>query len=220
MARYLLLLLALFAPLGFADDLYQVELILFQQDGDAVYASQPAPDDWAKGAQPLSEDSRRPTAMDAQANKLRTTQGYQVLMHKAWRQSIGDTPVKIALSEGTQQDGHAPVEGTLTLRLQRFVDTQADFWVNRFDNAGFLAQSQHMVQDVSLKNSVLAYLDHPSLGMLIKVSPLNAKPATPPPAGMDEEAPTGPQNAPSAAPTAPNNGGGFDAPPPSQPVAE
>ena len=60
MFRYLPLLLALIAPASFADDLYQVELILFQQEGDVVYSSQPAPDDWAKGAQPLGEDARRP----------------------------------------------------------------------------------------------------------------------------------------------------------------
>ncbi|PWU30199.1 hypothetical protein DK254_08760 [Pseudomonas sp. RW407] len=214
MFRYLPLLLALIAPASFADDLYQVELILFQQEGDVVYSSQPAPDDWAKGAQPLDEDARRPTAMDAQANKLAQAQGYHVLMHKAWKQAIGDAPVKIALDEGRQQDGHFPVEGTLTLRQQRFVDTQVDFWINQFGGDGLLAGSQHMVQDVSLKNDVLAYLDHPSLGMLIRVSPLNAKPTTPPPAEMQEEAPAGqPQQ---GAPEAPANGG-FDAPPASEP---
>lgn len=214
MFRYLLLLLVLLAPTSFADDLYQVELIVFQQEGDAVYASQPAPEDWAKGAQPPAADSRRPTAMDAQANKLAQAQGYQVLMHKAWKQAIGDTPVKIAISEGRQQDGHFPVEGTLTLRQQRFIDTQADFWVNQFGGDGLLQHSQHMVQDVSLKNDVLAYLDHPSLGMLIRVSPLNAKPTTPPPAEMQEEAPAGQPQQP--APEAPANGG-FDAPPASEP---
>ncbi|MDF3931004.1 CsiV family protein [Pseudomonas citronellolis] len=214
MFRYLLLLLVLLAPTSFADDLYQVELIVFQQEGDAVYASQPAPEDWAKGAQPPAADSRRPTAMDAQANKLAQAQGYQVLMHKAWKQAIGDTPVKIAISEGRQQDGHFPVEGTLTLRQQRFIDTQADFWVNQFGGDGLLQHSQHMVQDVSLKNDVLAYLDHPSLGMLIRISPLNAKPTAAPPAEMQEEAPAAQPQQPAA--EAPANGG-FDAPPASEP---
>ncbi|WP_374439552.1 CsiV family protein [Pseudomonas panipatensis] len=217
MFRYLLLLLVLLAPASFADDLYQVEVILFQQDGDIVQSSQPAPDDWAKGAQPPAPDSRWPTALDAQANKLRQTQGYHVLMHKSWKQSIGETPVKIALSEGKEQDGHFPVEGTLTLSMQRFIDTQTDFWINRFGADGFLASSQHMVQDVRLKNGILAYLDHPSLGMLIKVSPLNAKPASPPPPGMDEDAPSGAQAPQQPAPAAPANGG-FDAPPPSEPA--
>ncbi|MBO3277135.1 CsiV family protein [Pseudomonas schmalbachii] len=208
--RPLLLSLALLAPTAFADEPYQVELILFQQTGDAVLASQPAPDDWARGAQPPSADSARPTALDAQANKLKETEGFRVLMHKAWRQDIGETPVTIALSEGKKQDGHFPVEGTVTLSQQRFIDAKTEFWINRFDQEGLLAGSQRMNQDVALKNSVLAYLDHPSLGMLIKVSPLNARPAQPNPAELEEQQiQQQEQQAPGATPPS----GGFDAPP-------
>ncbi|MEP9316418.1 CsiV family protein [Pseudomonas sp. LABIM340] len=213
----LLLSLALLSPAAFAEP-YQVELILFQQSGDAVFASRPAPDDWAKGAQPPGPDSSRPTAMDAQVAKLKQNEGFQVLMHKAWRQEIDANPVKVSLSEGTQRDGHFPVEGTVTLSQQRFVNTQTDFWINQFGQDGLLAASQHMVQEASLKNSVLTYLDHPSLGMLIKVTPLNAKPASAPPPGMEDEAPTGldaPQQ--QQAPAAPADGG-FEAPPPAQPA--
>lgn len=211
----LLLSLALLSPAAFAEP-YQVELILFQQSGDAVFASRTAPDDWAKGALPPDADSQRPTALDAQAAKLQQNEGFQVLMHKAWRQEIDATPVKIALNEGQKRDGHFPVEGTITLSQQRFVNTQTDFWINQFGADGLLAASQHMVQDASLKNSVLTYLDHPSLGMLIKVSPLNARPASSPPPGMEDEAPTGP-DAPQPAPAAPADGG-FEAPPPAQPA--
>ncbi|MCP8466699.1 CsiV family protein [Pseudomonas sp. ZM23] len=212
----LLLSLALLSPAALAEP-YQVELILFQQSGDAVFASQSAPDDWAKGAQPPSADSQRPTALDAQVAKLRQNEGFQVLMHKAWRQDIDANPVKIALNEGEKRDGHYPVEGTITLSQQRFVNTQTNFWINQFGNDGLLAASQHMVQEASLKNSVLTYLDHPSLGMLIKVSPLNARPASPPPPGMEDEAPTGPGALQQPAPAAPSDGG-FDAPPPAQPA--
>ncbi|MCY1344577.1 Peptidoglycan-binding protein, CsiV [compost metagenome] len=213
--RPLLALLALLAPMAFADEPYQVELILFQQAGDPVFASQPAPDDWARGAPAPGEDARRPTALDAQAHKLEEAQGFVVLMHKAWRQEIGANPVTISLNEGKQQDGHFPVEGTLTLSQERFVDAKTDFWVNRFGDDGLLARSQRMVQDVRLKNSVLAYLDHPSLGMLIKVSPLNARPASPNPAELEEQQiQQQEQQAPDAAPPS----GGFDAPPPSAPV--
>ncbi|AGI25107.1 hypothetical protein H681_16195 [Pseudomonas sp. ATCC 13867] len=212
----LLLSLALLSPAAFAEP-YQVELILFQQSGDAVFASQPAPDDWAKGAQAPGADSQRPTALDAQVAKLKQNDGFQVLMHRAWRQEIDASPVTIALSEGEKHDGHFPVEGTVTLSQQRFVNTQTDFWINQFDANGLLAASQHMVQDASLKNSVLTYLDHPSLGMLIKVSPLNARPATPPPPGLEDETPTGPEAPQQPAPAAPADGG-FDAPPPAQPA--
>ena len=101
-------------PAAFAGGPYQVELVVFRQAGDAVPSSQPAPDDWATGAQPLASDALRATALDNQLAKLSQDNGYTVLLHKAWRQDIGETPVKIALSEGQEQDHHFPVEGTLT----------------------------------------------------------------------------------------------------------
>ncbi|MEZ1441167.1 CsiV family protein, partial [Pseudomonas shirazica] len=91
-------------------------------------------------------DALRATALDNQLAKLSQDNGYTVLLHKAWRQDIGETPVKIALSEGQEQDHHFPVEGTLTLSQVRFVDMEADFWVNRFGDDGFLAGSQHIRQ--------------------------------------------------------------------------
>lgn len=177
--RCLALLLSLAAPAAFAGGPYQVELVVFRQAGDAVPSSQPAPDDWATGAQPLASDALRATALDNQLAKLSQDNGYTVLLHKAWRQDIGETPVKIALSEGQEQDHHFPVEGTLTLSQVRFVDMEADFWVNRFGDDGFLAGSQHIRQGTRLKNGELTYLDHPSLGILIKVVPV--APVPPPP---------------------------------------
>lgn len=177
--RCLALLLSLAAPAAFAGGPYQVELVVFRQAGDAVPSSQPAPDDWATGAQPLASDALRATALDNQLAKLSQDNGYTVLLHKAWRQDIGETPVKIALSEGQEQDHHFPVEGTLTLSQVRFVDMEADFWVNRFGDDGFLAGSQHIRQGTRLKNGELTYLDHPSLGILIKVVPVGARPAAP-----------------------------------------
>ncbi len=205
--RCLALLLSLAAPTAFAGGPYQVELVVFRQAGDAVPSSQPAPDDWATGAQPLASDALRATALDNQLAKLSQDNGYTVLLHKAWRQDIGETPVKIALSEGQEQDHHFPVEGTLTLSQVRFVDMKADFWVNRFGDDGFLAGSQHIRQGTRLKNGELTYLDHPSLGILIKVVPVSARPAAPNPMEMEE------QQAPADTPPVE---GGFDAAPPAQ----
>ncbi|WP_228489833.1 CsiV family protein, partial [Pseudomonas aeruginosa] len=89
----------------------------------------------------------------------------------------------------------------------RFVDMEADFWVNRFGDDGFLAGSQHIRQGTRLKNGELTYLDHPSLGILIKVVPVGARPAAPNPMEMEE------QQAPADAPPVE---GGFDAAPPAQ----
>ncbi len=105
----------------------------------------------------------------------------------------------------------------MTLSQERFVDTEADFWINHFGEDGLLAGSQHIRQGKRLKNGELTYLDHPSLGILIKVVPVGAKPAAAPPPGMEDEAPTGPDAPQQPAPAAPADGG-FDAPPPAQPA--
>ncbi|RJG13696.1 hypothetical protein D3879_10825 [Pseudomonas cavernicola] len=170
--RCLALLLTLLAPAAFADSLYQVEVILFRQAGEPIPASQTAPDNWADGAQALAADSERGTALNAEAAKLTPANGYQVLLHQAWQQSVGEAPTKIALSSGKQQFGHFPVEGTLSLKQERFVDLESDFWINQFDADGLLTGSERLKQANRLKNGELTFLDHGSLGLLIKVSPL------------------------------------------------
>ncbi|MCU9950034.1 peptidoglycan binding protein CsiV [Pseudomonas solani] len=170
--RFLALMLALLAPSAFADGLYQVELILFRQSGEATPASQPAPDDWANGAQGLDSVGERATALNGEAAKLNAGNGYQVLLHKAWSQSVGANPSRVAISTGDQQLGHFPVEGTVTLSQVRYTDVAVDFWVNQFDGSGLLSGSERIKQGTRLKNGELTYLDHSSLGVLIRISPL------------------------------------------------
>ena len=64
--RSLTLLLTLVAPTAFADSLYQVEMILVRQNAVPAVASRPAPEDWAAGAQPISADSQRTPALNAE----------------------------------------------------------------------------------------------------------------------------------------------------------
>ncbi len=170
--RYVALLLSLVAPMAFADGLYQVELIIFRQAGEAIPASQTAPDDWAAGVQGSAADNARGTALNGEAAKLNQNNGYTVLLHQAWQQSMGEAPTKIAVNTGNQQFGHYPVEGTLTLKQARFVDLEADFWLNQFDATGTLTASERLKRTARLKTGELTYLDHTNLGMLIRISPL------------------------------------------------
>ncbi|UTW08415.1 CsiV family protein [Pseudomonas benzenivorans] len=167
-----LTLLLLLAPPAFADGLYQVEVIVFRQSGEPVPASQPAPDDWAQGALPIDVGGERATALNSEAAKLKAANGYQVLLHKAWSQNLSGSASRVALSTGGEQFGHFPVEGTLSLKQARFIDVEADLWVNQFDASGLLQGSERIRQDSRLKTGELTYLDHGSLGLLIRVSPL------------------------------------------------
>lgn len=170
--RYLPLLLTLLAAPAYAERNYQVELILFRQASTPLLASQPVPEDWADDAQLPANGSERSTALNNEAAKLSPANGYEVLLHQAWQQSVGATPVKIALSNGQEQLGQFPAQGILTLKQESFVDVTAEFWANQFDADGMVESSEHIKQNRRLKNDQVTYLDHGSLGMLIKISPL------------------------------------------------
>ncbi|MEX6502466.1 CsiV family protein [Pseudomonas zhanjiangensis] len=168
----LLLLSLLGAPAAFAAGLYQVEVIVFRQAGEPIPASQLAPDDWDQGAQPIDASRERSTTLDSQAAKLSPANGYRVLLHKAWAQNLDGNLSSISLSGGNQQFGHFPVEGTLHIKQGRFIDLDADLWVNQFDDSGVLNSSERLKQGSRLKTGELTYLDHGSLGLLVRISPL------------------------------------------------
>ena len=168
----LILLSLLHAPAVFAAGLYQVEVIVFRQAGEPIPASQPAPDDWDQGAQPIDAGSERTPSLGSQAAKLTPANGYQVLLHKAWSQHLDGNLSSVSLSGGSQQFGHFPVEGTLHIKQGRFIDLEADLWVNQFDVGGLLSSSERLKQGSRLKSGELTYLDHGSLGLLIRISPL------------------------------------------------
>lgn len=165
------LLLSLLAPLAWADRLYQVEVIVFRQAGEALPASQPAPDDWAANSLTLDSSALLPLALQGEAAKLTQANGYAVLLHQSWSQNVGIEPRRIALSAGEPQIGHHPVEGTLTLQQTETLNVEASFWANQFDADGLLAASEHLQQSTRLKEGTLTYLDHRSLGVLIRISP-------------------------------------------------
>jgi len=172
--RSLTLLLVLFAPAAFADGTYQVELILFRQNGEPAATNQPAPEDWDAGARKLGPDNQASTSLDTLVGKLESSENYKVLLHRAWQQDLSATPSKVAISSGQKQFGHYPIEGTVSLGLARFTDIDANFWVNQLDDHGVLVTSERMRQATRVRNGELTYLDNGSLAMLIKVSPLQA----------------------------------------------
>lgn len=186
MFRILSLLLVVIAPSAFADSPYQVEMILVRQNAEPVINSRAAPEDWDGGAQRLGE-RMSPPRLGNIVDKLRADANYTVLAHKAWEQSLGEQPVKIAITDGQEQFGQFPIEGVLNLQLGRFTDIDADFWINQFDGNGSVIASEHLSQkDVRTKNNQLNYLDGGHLALLIKITSLTAKPPSAPPPDMQD----------------------------------
>lgn len=170
--RSLILLLALVAPPAFADGLYQVEMILFRQLGEPAATLQYAPEDWNAGARKIDSSNERSPALNETARKLQDSGAYEVLMQKAWQQTIGTEKDKVAISNGQERLGHFPIEGTISLAIARFTDITADFWINQLDPHGILISSERMKQTARVKNGEMIYLDNSNLALLIKVSPL------------------------------------------------
>ncbi|KNH26831.1 hypothetical protein ACS77_14135 [Pseudomonas syringae] len=169
-----MLISTLLAPTAFADDLYQVEMILVRQNTVPAIVSRAAPEDWDAGAQRVSPDSFRTPSLNPEVEKLTASNEYTVLMHKAWQQKLGEEASKVAISEGTEQFGQFPIEGTLSLKLGRFTDVDADFWVNKIDANGLVTASERLKQESHTKNGQLNFLDNGHLGLLIKITSLTA----------------------------------------------
>ncbi|MBK5299564.1 MULTISPECIES: CsiV family protein [Gammaproteobacteria] len=169
-----MLITTLLAPTAFADDLYQVEMILVRQNTVPAIVSRAAPEDWDAGAQRVSPDSFRTPSLNPEVEKLTASNEYTVLMHKAWQQKLGEEASKVAISEGTEQFGQFPIEGTLSLKLGRFTDVDADFWVNKIDANGLVTASERLKQESHTKNGQLNFLDNGHLGLLIKITSLTA----------------------------------------------
>ena len=168
------LLITSFAPTAFADDLYQIEMILIRQNSVPAIVSKAAPEDWAVGAQRISPDSLRTPSLNGEVAKLTASTEYTVLLHKAWQQTLGEVASKVAINDGKEQFGQFPIEGTLTLKLGRFTDVDADFWVNRIDANGLVTASERLKQNSHTKNGQLNFLDNGHLALLIKITSLTA----------------------------------------------
>ncbi|MCK1792341.1 CsiV family protein [Pseudomonas violetae] len=170
----LTLLMSLVAPSVFADDTYQVEMILVRQNAEPAIVSRAAPEDWAAGAQRVSPKSLRTPSLTREVEKLTASNEYTVLLHKAWQQTLGEEASKVAVSDGADQFGQFPIEGTLSLKLGRFTDVDADFWVNQIDANGLVTSSERLKQESHTKNGQLNFLDNGHLGLLIKITSLTA----------------------------------------------
>ncbi len=170
--RYLIhlaLLLTLCSTHALANDTQLVELIIFRQSSQTIPASQVAPDNWANGATPVTREMLRSTQLDHFVKKLTPANGYQVLLHKAWLQTSNGTSVQVAVSEGTESFAHYPVEGTISMELERTSQVQMDFWINQFNPDATLLSSERFKQSALVANDQVTFIDHGTLGALIRI---------------------------------------------------
>jgi len=178
-----LVLLASFAStfaLAQSADEYLVEVVFFGQPSSPIVAGTPPDLDWADSAIKLDETARSdvrtidPTRfqLDQDARKLEQ-KGYQIYLHQAWSQPL-DNNLDVALSKGQADNGIYPVQGLVNLSQDKLLEIAVSFWRNRSASevqmSGASLVSENLHQRRALRLNETHYLDHQSLGMLVRVS--------------------------------------------------
>ncbi len=172
---HLTLLLTLCSTQVLASETRLVELIVFRQSSESIQASNVAPDNWANGAVPVSSGMLRTTHLDHLAKNLTPDNGYEILLHSAWLQNSNDDSALIAVSAGQKHFDHYPIEGTLDFTLDRTSTVQFDLWINQFNSDKTLRSSERLQQKTLVANDQVTFIDHSTLGALIRIQPQNIK---------------------------------------------
>ena len=180
MKRAILAVLLLAATTAFAETRYQIELILFTQpplpdaQGELPLQSPPpfppdiawplrAPGALGVGPEALPADEHR---LHGAANRLRNQPGYQVIWHEAWQQTLrgpASAPT-ISLPLGLRSLG---VEGRIRAYQSRFLHLETDIRLSD-PTLWRLHESRR------LRASEVHYLDHPLLGVIVRIDPAPA----------------------------------------------
>lgn len=175
------------------DTHYQVEVLVFLQP-EGISAElpppPPPPEPLSQGLPPLSQPQaepagpaaglpegfmspREPLTLTAAAEALRR-RGYQPLWHQAWIQPPGDRegvvlPLLAALGQGRATPG---LDGTISLTRGRFLHLGLDL---RWQPGPAL--EAEMTQRRRIRSGEEHYFDHPRLGVLALVQPVDYSPA-------------------------------------------
>ncbi|GGD04296.1 CsiV family protein [Halopseudomonas salina] len=160
---------------------YQVEAIVFAQPSAPISGNR-APDyNWANDAVMLEDTARSDVRkldvtqlrMDREADKL-AANGYRILMHQAWIQPA-DSNLKVAIHQGETLGEHYPVEAVLGLeRAEESMALEVKAWrhtgTRSQDGQADSIVSEKLHQSRRLRLNEVHYLDHQSMGMLVRVN--------------------------------------------------
>lgn len=175
----LLVLLTLCSWIGLAQaqsqNNYQVELVIFSQPSAQLTPGTAPSYGWADQATKLSETTRSDVRMldtsrhrlSSDAGKL-SAQGYKVVLHQAWIQP-DDKNLLIAVHEGQEMDAVYPVQALISLGRERLLEVDITAWLNNQTQDRELI-SERIRQTRRLRLNETHYLDHQSMGILIRIS--------------------------------------------------
>jgi hypothetical protein len=141
----------------------------------------------------LPDDS---LTLNGMANRLRRSSGYRVLLHGRWLQPVPprDAPEALLIEAGPPIDGRAPLQGSLDVTLGRYLHFNAHLYYTEplldrvprdqalpppglevagapaLDAADLSSQGyMQLHQSRRLRSDEVHYLDHPKLGIIVKI---------------------------------------------------
>ena len=174
--------LSLSSDLAGQDDIYTVEIVLFQQASPSVN-QEVWPDDFMPldysdetrlrqhDGMPMSLNetlARTDFALNGEASRL-SRNGYSVLYHNSWVQKFSpNSKTKLVLT-----DPNLSLEGTLNIERQRFLHVYPDIRLDLRSILGQNAPVVRMQESRRMRSSELHYIDHPVLGMLVLFRPVS-----------------------------------------------
>lgn len=139
-------------------------------------------------------------SLNSQAATLARSGSYTLLYHQAWRQMIYGRKTNIAISGGKSFGGHQELEGSIALNVGQYLKIQTNLWLTQFVPAGTnltevwpelpslpngFAESEKnsnylikrivkVSQERSMRSNEIHYIDHPLLGIIVKIVPYEA----------------------------------------------
>jgi hypothetical protein len=143
--------------------------------------------------------------LNAQANTIARSGTYGLLFHQAWRQMIYGRNTNIFISGGKTFNGHQELEGSISISVSQYLKLQTNLWLTQFapasieQNTGWpelptfssdstttsesdkapeyvIKRTVKINQQRSMRSKEVHYIDHPLLGIVIKIIPYGAKP--------------------------------------------
>src|SRR3569623_2861125 len=194
MKKALFTLLLLAAVAARAEDVYKVEVIVFENLDPAAPQAELWP---AQPGAPALDKAIELTALSAATaadksswrvltpaqltlpgayQRLRSSSRYRPLLHVGWvpplDNSARDAPLHVATAAG---NAAAQISGTVALRRGRYLHADVDLVISK------KSATARQTKTRRLRNNELHYLDHPLFGVLISGAPLPAPAAAAPP---------------------------------------
>lgn len=164
-----------------SNDTVIVEVALFSQPSARLLPAESADLDWADRALILNEtansqvreiDSTRHQLSDDMDRLAR--QGYRLHLHKAWTQPLGlGNPIAVSDDEAASasaagSEGSQRVQGLVSVEQSQGLEADVSFWLNQGTADGSVV-TEKLSQTRKLRLDETHYLDHPSMGVLIRV---------------------------------------------------